>query len=61
MLVDDPDVLYILGVIDDACIYVYIVECCIKIIGLGITKYFSDDWNKFDFVMVGISLASSFF
>lgn len=31
----------------------------IKIIGLGIEKYFNDNWNKFDFSMIIISLASS--
>jgi voltage-gated sodium channel len=61
MVVTDPETAAMLSSIDDACLYCYIAECCIKVIGLGLTKYFQDDWNKFDFVMIGISLLSSFF
>ncbi len=31
----------------------------IKNIGLGIEKYFEDDWNKFDFSMILISILSN--
>ena len=27
-------------------------ECIVKLVGLGIKSYFSDNWNKFDFVLV---------
>ena len=30
----------------------------IKIIGYGLQKYWDDDWNKFDFIMVSISVLS---
>ncbi len=40
-------------------VYFYIVECAIKIIGLGIEKYFVDGWNSFDFFMVILSLSSN--
>ena len=30
----------------------------IKSIGFGIEKYWEDDWNKFDFIMVLISIGS---
>lgn len=50
-----------LSKIDDILLYFYIAECVIKIIGLGIEKYFEDPWNVFDLVMVVISLASDLF
>ena len=38
----------------------YIGEAVIKIIGLGIEKYFHDNWNVFDFSMIWIAIASIF-
>ena len=31
-------------------------ECVIKIIGLGIINFFSDNWNKFEFTLVVFTL-----
>lgn len=36
--------------------YVFVFEAVLKIIGLGPTDYFRDNWNKFDFLLVVISL-----
>ena len=45
---------------DDYFLYAYIIEGIIKIIGLGLEKYFEDDWNMFDFAMIIMSLFSNF-
>jgi hypothetical protein len=45
--------------IDSVCLYIYIAEVVLKWIGLGIEKYYEDEWNQFDFVMVLISLFSN--
>jgi hypothetical protein len=45
--------------IDTFCLYIYISECILKFIGLGIVKYFEDSWNIFDLSMVILSLSSS--
>ncbi len=37
--------------------YVFVAEAVIKIIGLGPTDYFRDNWNKFDFILVVSSLS----
>lgn len=29
---------------------------CLKLIGLGVTEYFEDGWNRFDCVIVLVSL-----
>ena len=48
-----------LDVADQICFYVYIIEFCLKIVGLGVEKYFLDTWNQFDFSMVVISICGS--
>jgi len=30
---------------DDNFLYIYITECVMRIIGLGVTNYFEDEWN----------------
>ena len=50
-----------LDFIDKICLYLYTIEVFIKAIGLGIEKYWDDDWNKFDFVLVIMSWASDIF
>lgn len=55
----DEDTLIILDTIDDVILYFYIKECIIKGIGLGLEKYWEDNWNKFDFFMVLLSLFSN--
>lgn len=52
----DEDILVILDTIDEYFVYVFLGECIIKIVGLGIKEYFSDNWNKFDFGLVLMSL-----
>lgn len=47
-----------LDLIDNICLYFYILEALIKGIGLGIEKYWEDPWNKFDFIMIIISILS---
>lgn len=44
-IVTDEDALLILDSIDDYILYVYILECILKIIGLGVEKYWEDSWN----------------
>ena len=60
-VINDDTIINRLNRIDDICLYFYIAECVLKIIGLGIEKYFNDSWNVFDLAMVIISLVSDFF
>ena len=55
----DDDTLAMFDKMDDSCLYFYILEFVIKIIGFGIEKYWEDDWNRFDFGMIILSVASS--
>jgi len=50
-----------LFIFDEIFLYFYIAEAVLKIIGLGFEKYFEDGWNRFDFIMVIMSLTSDFF
>lgn len=45
MTLVDPQTNEILDVIDNCCLGIYIIEFLIKIIGLGIARYFEDSWN----------------
>ena len=47
--------------IDKIILYMYTVEVFIKAVGLGLEKYYDDDWNKFDLVLVIMSWASDIF
>lgn len=58
-ITDDTEQNDIYDRIDDVCLYIYIAECVLKIVGFGIIKYFDDNWNIFDFVLVILSLFSS--
>lgn len=60
MILYDQDILKFLNLLDDIILVFYILECGIKIIGIGIEKYFLDGWNRFDFFMVLLSLFSGF-
>lgn len=42
---DDDAVLDTLNSIDDILVYIYISEIVFRIIGTGLTQYFSDKWN----------------
>ena len=46
--------------IDSICLYFYIIEFLIKIIGLGIVKYFNNNWNVFDFVILVLGILAAF-
>ena len=50
-------VLNTLDNIDEYFVYFFLMEVILKIIGLGFQEYFDSNWNKFDFVLVSISLA----
>lgn len=48
-----------------AYIVVYALEALIKVLGLGITRYFASGWNLFDFIvtllpLLGVLLLSVF-
>lgn len=43
--------------IDEYFVYFFLGECILKVIGLGFKAYFDDNWNKFDFFLVVMSLA----
>lgn len=44
--------------LDDYFFYLYTGEFLIKLIGLGVEKFFNDSWNVFDFFMVFMSALS---
>ena len=44
-ILKNEDSLLIIDLIDDIILYIYITEALIKIIGLGIVKYWDDGWN----------------
>lgn len=56
---DNPEWSTWLGPINTMCLLIFTVELCAKLIGLG-NFFWSDpdgaNWNKFDFVIVGLSL-----
>ena len=52
----DQDTSDLLDQIDNYFVYIFILEFVIKIIGLGVTDYFKDNWNKFDFFLIISSL-----
>ena len=53
----DPNFAW-LELVDNIILGFYVKECIIKIVGLGIEKYFEDSWNNFDFMMALISIIS---
>ena len=54
------DTLAIIDQVESFFIIIYILEALLKIIGLGHQAYFRDNWNKFDFSLIIISLSTSF-
>lgn len=46
--------------IDNYLVSVYAAEALIKIIGLGVEKYYEDEWNIFDFSLLSLSIFSLF-
>jgi len=49
--------LFVLAVINDICLWIFIAEIIIKFLAYG-PSYFKDPWNWFDMFVVGISLFS---
>lgn len=47
---------YISEQINNGFLYVFLVECVLKLTAYGSRYYFFVDWNKFDFFIVVISL-----
>lgn len=45
----------ILHLLDKICLWIFIIEIVLKLYGQG-WKFFTDSWNVFDFVIVGIAL-----
>ena len=50
-----------LDTIDQVILYFYVLEVIMKVTGLGVEKYYDDDWNKFDLILVVMSIASDIF
>lgn len=50
----------ILSQLDQFFVFFFIVEAIVKISVLGYKKYFANNWNVFDFIIVAISLPSLF-
>ena len=46
-------------VMDGFC-YIYYCEATLKLTGLGVSGYFADGWNRFDFTLVCTSLLDQF-
>ena len=51
----------VLYFIDEIFLYIYFIDFLIKIFAYGFEQYFSDIWNKFDFLVLVISFVSEFF
>ncbi len=45
-----------LQLMDRIIIWIFVAEMVIKLVGLGAKRYFSDNWNVFDFLIVAASL-----
>ena len=40
--------------------WIFVIECALKMFGLGAKRYFKDPWNRFDFIVVLGSLPEIF-
>lgn len=47
-----------LAVLDVFCVLFFVLEAWLKITGAGFASYWRDSWNKFDFVILALSLPS---
>ena len=52
----DPDELLVLETINFICTWIFIGEMIMKILGLGLKTYVIDDMNRFDAIVVIISI-----
>lgn len=46
--------------IDYYFVIVYLLEFGMKIVALGILKYFRDNWNRLDFILIVVTLTTDF-
>lgn len=60
-IIHDSKYLAIFSMMDEIFLYLYLIDFVIKILGIGFNEYFSDVWNKFDFMILFISFISEFF
>lgn len=51
-----PTYVFVLDVINLVFTGVFLVECIIKMTGLGVKPYFNNKWNRFDFFVVLASI-----
>ncbi|CAD8124310.1 unnamed protein product [Paramecium sonneborni] len=56
IFIDDLEILRILDIIDTIFLGIYIFECLIKIIGIGIVDFFYDGWNIFDVIIIFLQI-----
>ncbi|MDD3243395.1 MAG: ion transporter [Eubacteriales bacterium] len=49
------DIARVMSVLDTACLAVFVVEIVLKLIAYG-WRFFTDGWNIFDFLVVGVAL-----
>ena len=52
-----PDTLAIIAKFNFVCLGFFLVEAAVKLIGYGL-RYFKDEWNRFDFIIILASIAA---
>ena len=52
----DLDLNYFLDLANFIFVVIFALEMALKMIGLGLTLYFADSWNKFDFMVTMLSI-----
>ncbi|CAD8206226.1 unnamed protein product [Paramecium pentaurelia] len=58
--IDDFEILSVFDIIDTVFLGIYIFECLIKIIGIGIVDFFNDGWNVFDLSIIILQILFDF-
>jgi len=53
--------IFVLEIINEIITFIFIAELIIKITVLGFVAYFSNNWNRFDFIIVLTSLVDIYF
>jgi voltage-gated sodium channel len=43
---------------NNACLYVFILECALKLLAFGPRYFFFVEWNRFDFFIIVISVVT---
>ncbi|CAD8206175.1 unnamed protein product [Paramecium octaurelia] len=54
--IDDLEILSVFDIIDTVFLGIYIFECLVKMIGIGIVDFFSDGWNVFDVSIIFLQI-----